>query len=221
VIDFKPQPSTRAIRCQCGLAARAANRAASSSPSAPITFSCASSSGCALADCAPDLGNACDHPAVAVACVFLDDRQSQRLAHRIRHGTFGGPGLEAGKRLSRRDLASRAVVVRQIGLIPTHADTARDDPLRKSRSKRTGTAAAAHNEHKHDQTSSYALSTESLDLLPAQADEAPHAAAFVDGYQIGLNTSAAVMTAGALLALITLRRDPAEAEPLVVAPERA
>jgi len=61
---------------------------------APITFSRASSSGCALADCAPDLGDACDHPAVAVACVFVDDRPSQRLAHRIRHGTFGGPGLE-------------------------------------------------------------------------------------------------------------------------------
>jgi EmrB/QacA subfamily drug resistance transporter len=48
-----------------------------------------------------------------------------------------------------------------------------------------------------------------------------HAAAFVDGYQIGLYTSAAVMSAGALLALITLRRHPAEAEPLVVAPEPA
>ncbi len=109
------------------------NRAASSSRSASITFSRASSSGCALADRTPDPGDACDHPAAAVACVFVDDRPSQQLAHRIRHRTFGGAGLVAGKRLSRRDLASRAVVVRQIGLIPPHADTARDDPLRKSR----------------------------------------------------------------------------------------
>ena len=50
---------------------------------------------------------------------------------------------------------------------------------------------------------------------------ATHTAAFVDGYQIGLYASAAVMTAGALLALVALRHDTAEAEPLIAAPDAA
>jgi EmrB/QacA subfamily drug resistance transporter len=55
----------------------------------------------------------------------------------------------------------------------------------------------------------------------AIAHGATHAAAFVDGYQIGLYTSAAVITAGALLALITLRRDTPAAEALAATPEPA
>jgi EmrB/QacA subfamily drug resistance transporter len=55
----------------------------------------------------------------------------------------------------------------------------------------------------------------------AIAHGATHATAFVDGYRIGLYTSAAVMSAGALLALITLRRENEKAEPLVAAPEAA
>jgi EmrB/QacA subfamily drug resistance transporter len=41
----------------------------------------------------------------------------------------------------------------------------------------------------------------------AIAHGASHAAAFVDGYQVGLYAAAAVMTAGALIALVALRRD--------------
>jgi hypothetical protein len=67
------------------------NRAASSSRSASIAFSRASSSGCALDDCTPDLGDACDQPAVAVACVFVDDlyylRQGVGCASRFRRGS--------------------------------------------------------------------------------------------------------------------------------------
>jgi len=50
------------------------------------------------------------------------------------------------------------------------------------------------------------------------AHGATHAAAFVDGYRIGLYTSAAVMTAGALLAFTTLRHDTGALEPLIAAP---
>ena len=50
---------------------------------------------------------------------------------------------------------------------------------------------------------------------------ATHAAAFVDGYQIGLYTAAAVMTTGALLAAVTLRRNGTEAGSLMPAPEAA
>jgi NADPH:quinone reductase-like Zn-dependent oxidoreductase len=49
---------------------------------------------------------------------------------------------------------------------------------------------------------------------------ASHASAFVDGYQVGLYTAAAVMTAGALLALVALRPDRHErVEPLAAVPE--
>ena len=49
----------------------------------------------------------------------------------------------------------------------------------------------------------------------ALAHGATHAAAFVSGYEIGLYTAAAAMTAGAILALVALRQDSEEAEPLV------
>jgi hypothetical protein len=48
---------------------------------------------------------------------------------------------------------------------------------------------------------------------------ANHAAAFVDGYQIGLYVSAAVMAAGALLALVTLRPYRAAPTTLSLVPE--
>jgi hypothetical protein len=54
----------------------------------------------------------------------------------------------------------------------------------------------------------------------AIAHGASHAAAFVDGYQVGLYTAAAVMTAGALLALVALRHEQRmDAEPLAAVQE--
>jgi len=55
----------------------------------------------------------------------------------------------------------------------------------------------------------------------AFAHGANHAAAFVDGYQIGLYVSAAVMAAGAVLALVTLRPERAAPNPLSLVPETA
>jgi EmrB/QacA subfamily drug resistance transporter len=48
---------------------------------------------------------------------------------------------------------------------------------------------------------------------------AAHAAAFVDGYQVGLLVSAAVMAAGAVLALVALRPERAATTPLSPVPE--
>ena len=53
----------------------------------------------------------------------------------------------------------------------------------------------------------------------ALAGGAGHAAAFVDGYQIGLYVSAAVMAAGAVLALVALRSEHATTDALSVAAE--
>jgi hypothetical protein len=55
----------------------------------------------------------------------------------------------------------------------------------------------------------------------ALAHGATHATAFVDGYRVGLYVSAAVMAAGAVIALITFRRDRSATEALVAAAEPA
>jgi len=53
----------------------------------------------------------------------------------------------------------------------------------------------------------------------ALANGASHATAFVNGYQTGLYLSAAVMTAGAALALVALRHDRAAPRSLSLAHE--
>ncbi len=64
------------------------------------------------------------------------------------------------------------------------------------------------------QTASFAELMPGLLLIGAS-----HAAAFVDGYQIGLYVSAAVMAAGALLALVALRSERAAPSVLSAVPE--